>query len=67
VYSEVKKYEKQVKKNSSTYWLIFEILWRDFFQFVFLQNPMKFFHNYPDVDDVLKNETDKRTFEKWKS
>jgi len=28
---------------------------------------MKFFHDYPDVDDVLKNETDKRKFEKWKS
>ncbi len=67
VYSEVKRYEKQIKKNSSTYWLIFEILWRDFFQFVFLQDPMKFFHNYPTLDDVLKSETDKRKFEKWKS
>ena len=32
VYFEVKKYEEQVKKNKSTYWLIFELLWRDFFR-----------------------------------
>ena len=30
---EIKLFEKNVKKNSSTYWVIFELLWRDFFQF----------------------------------
>jgi deoxyribodipyrimidine photo-lyase len=34
IYWEVKKYEKYVKKNSSTYWLIFELIWRDYFHFV---------------------------------
>lgn len=34
IYWQVKKYEKYVKKNSSTYWLIFELLWRDYFHFV---------------------------------
>lgn len=34
IYWQIKKYEKYVKKNSSTYWLIFELLWRDFFHFV---------------------------------
>ena len=37
IYHEVKKYEKEVKKNSSTYWLIFEILWREFFRYVYLK------------------------------
>jgi deoxyribodipyrimidine photo-lyase len=31
MYTEVKKYEEKVFKNKSTYWLIFELLWRDFF------------------------------------
>jgi len=31
IYFEVKKYEEQRKKNVSTYWMIFELLWRDFF------------------------------------
>ena len=30
----MRKYEKYVKKNSSTYWLVFELLWRDYFHFV---------------------------------
>lgn len=34
VYWEIKKFEKYVKKNSSTYWLVFELIWRDYFHFV---------------------------------
>jgi len=34
VYQEVKQYEKERYKNSSTYWLIFELIWRDYFRFV---------------------------------
>lgn len=29
---EVKKYEETRKKNDSTYWIFFEMLWRDFFR-----------------------------------
>jgi len=34
VYAEVKKYEKLRTKNDSTYWLIFELLWRDYFRLI---------------------------------
>lgn len=34
IYWQVKNFEKYVKKNSSTYWLIFELIWRDYFHFV---------------------------------
>ncbi len=33
VYWEVKRYEAERKKNVSTYWLIFELIWRDYFRF----------------------------------
>lgn len=33
IYEEVKKYEDNRVKNVSTYWLIFELIWRDFFRF----------------------------------
>lgn len=33
IYHEVKRYEREREKNSSTYWLIFELIWRDFFRF----------------------------------
>jgi len=32
IYHELKKYEVQRTKNKSTYWLFFELLWRDFFR-----------------------------------
>ena len=43
IYQEVKKYEKQFGANDSTYWLIFELLWRDFFRFMFKKHQTKFF------------------------
>ena len=30
---EIDRYESDVVKNESTYWMIFELLWRDFFRF----------------------------------
>lgn len=32
IYAELKKYEQERTKNKSTYWLFFELLWRDFFR-----------------------------------
>lgn len=34
IYEEVKRYEQERKKNVSTYWLVFELLWRDYFRYV---------------------------------
>jgi deoxyribodipyrimidine photo-lyase len=33
VVAEVRKFEKQRVENKSTYWLIFELTWRDFYKF----------------------------------
>ena len=43
IYAEVKKYENQVTKNKSTYWLVFELLWRDFFRFMAKKHGDKIF------------------------
>ena len=43
VYSQIKLYEKTVEKNDSTYWLFFELIWRDFFKYVSMQHKNKFF------------------------
>lgn len=43
IYAEVKKYEKEFGANDSTYWLVFELLWRDFFRFMFKKYQTKFF------------------------
>ena len=32
IYEELKRYENERARNKSTYWLFFELLWRDFFR-----------------------------------
>lgn len=43
VYEEVKRYEDERVSNDSTYWLVFELRWRDFFQFQFVKHGSDFF------------------------
>ncbi|EJN58946.1 DASH family cryptochrome [Halogranum rubrum] len=43
VNAEVDRYEAERVANDSTYWLLFELLWRDFFQFQFLKHGNRFF------------------------
>ena len=44
VYWEVKRFEKLHYKNQSTYWLIFELIWRDYFKYVSLRHGNRIFH-----------------------
>jgi len=34
IYATVQRYERDRVKNDSTYWLVFELLWRDYFRFI---------------------------------
>lgn len=34
IYFKLKEYELQYGENESTYWVVFELLWRDYFRFV---------------------------------
>jgi deoxyribodipyrimidine photo-lyase len=43
IYAEVQKYEQQRVQNDSTYWLIFELLWRDYFAFIAAKHGNKIF------------------------
>jgi deoxyribodipyrimidine photo-lyase len=40
---EVRRYEERRVSNDSTYWLVFELLWRDFFQFQVAKHGGTFF------------------------
>ena len=44
IYWEIIDYEKEVKKNQSTYWLIFELIWRDYFKYIALKHQDAIFH-----------------------
>ena len=43
VYQELKKYESLYTANESTYWLVFELLWRDYFRFMMKKYHSSFF------------------------
>ena len=43
VYATVQAYERERVENDSTYWLVFELRWRDFFQFQFAKYGGQFF------------------------
>ncbi|MDA8692879.1 DASH family cryptochrome [Saprospiraceae bacterium] len=43
IYDEVKKYENKNGSNESTYWLIFELMWRDYFRFMAKKHGNKIF------------------------
>jgi len=68
VYYEVKRFEQQVVKNSSTYWLIFELLWRDFFRFTAIKHGKSLFlkQGIGEVWDRKYTENLK-WFNKWKN
>ena len=66
VYNEVKKFEREVTKNISTYWLIFELLWRDYFRFIAMKYGDDIFKKsgIKGVHKTYANKTE--LFEKWK-
>lgn len=66
IYEEVKKYEKEVTANDSTYWLIFELIWRDYFHFIALKFGTRIFKPSGVRNDLMKPwKRDKVRFEKW--
>ena len=43
IYWEIKRFEKEIQKNQSTYWLVFELIWRDYFKYISLKHGNKIF------------------------
>ena len=46
VYQQIKAYESSKLANDSTYWMVFELLWRDFFRFVSIKYGNSIFKLY---------------------
>ena len=44
IYEQVQDYEYRRIKNDSTYWLVFELLWRDYFRFICGKHGNKIFY-----------------------
>jgi deoxyribodipyrimidine photo-lyase len=67
VYWEIKKYEDERVANDSTYWLFFELLWREFFRFVARRYGAQIFKRNGIKDSNEKMTLgDPKTFHRWK-
>lgn len=66
VYATVQAYEQARVKNESTYWLVFELLWRDYFRFICAKHGNRVF--YPSGLRGLQIEwrQDWDRFEAWR-
>uniref|UniRef100_A0A3Q3KQD9 Cryptochrome DASH n=1 Tax=Mastacembelus armatus TaxID=205130 RepID=A0A3Q3KQD9_9TELE len=54
IYHQIKQYEKERTANQSTYWVIFELLWRDYFRFVGVKYGNRLFHVKGTVNTTFK-------------
>lgn len=72
VFAEVQRYEDERVRNESTYWLIFELLWRDYFHFILAKHGARLYQpggpqrlsvrwRRPDQDDAAS-----RDFAAWR-
>lgn len=66
IYHEIKKYEKRFGANDSTYWLFFELFWRDFFRYVSLQHKDLIFRKTGIKHHPYFSENNEALIQKWK-
>jgi len=66
VYAEIRRYEEDRKKNISTYWLFFELLWRDFFRFMAKKHGNRIFLVSGFSGNPPAFNEDEQLFEQWK-
>ena len=67
IYWAVKEFEKTHFKNQSTYWLIFELIWRDFFKYIALQHGNSIFKLEGISNKIYKWSQDKDAIEAWQN
>lgn len=65
IYYEVKKYEQEIGKNDSTYWLIFELIWRDFFKYNSLKHKNGIFKKEGILQREYEWKTDREEVDRW--
>jgi deoxyribodipyrimidine photo-lyase len=58
IYHEIRKYEAQRTENKSTYWVIFELIWRDFFRFFAVKHGSRIFSEYGITGQAIEWNSD---------
>jgi len=65
IYVELKKYEQERKSNQSTYWLFFELVWRDYFHFILKKHGKQLFSINGIKSEDYDWSTSEKDFNKW--
>ena len=65
IYAQIRKYEKERVKNDSTYWVIFELIWRDYFRYVCYKYGNLVFYPGGIMQKQLKWQKNMDNFRKW--
>ena len=65
IHEGVKKYEKEVKKNQSTWWLVFELVWRDYFTFKLMRFQNEVYQTEGFTKKTLEFKNDRELFDRW--
>ncbi|RYJ51689.1 DASH family cryptochrome [Flavobacterium petrolei] len=65
IYWEIIKYEQQIGQNESTYWLIFELIWRDYFKYIALKNGNSIFKIGGILDKKYVWKTNQSAINHW--
>ncbi|KAI3995407.1 hypothetical protein MKX01_025617 [Papaver californicum] len=66
LYEEVKTYEKDRLANDSTYWVLFELIWRDYFRFISIKYGNSIFHLGGPREVESRWSQDQNLFESWR-
>ncbi|MFZ9869696.1 MAG: DASH family cryptochrome [Candidatus Kapaibacteriota bacterium] len=67
IYYAVREHEATYGANDSTYWLIFELLWRDFFRFTAARHGAVLFHRWSLRGEGPVWRRDRDAFDHWRN
>ena len=67
IYAQVLQYEADRVQNESTYWLVFELLWRDYFRFICAKHGNKIFRRSGLQGIEIPWKQDWQRFDLWRS
>ncbi|MFD0990939.1 DASH family cryptochrome [Mariniflexile jejuense] len=65
IYWEVKQFEKEHFHNDSTYWLIFELIWRDYFKYISLKHGNNIFKIHGILNSKYHWNTNQTNITNW--
>ncbi len=65
IYWKIIEYEQEIEKNDSTYWLIFELIWRDYFKYISMQNGNSIFKIGGILHKNYEWKTNPSTIKNW--